>query len=86
MTASNPALGGDAESNLARAEAAMLQHIASNETFTFRQLWSAGDRSIGADSGTAYRWADRLIQRERKAGRIEETGKRGVWAKARGHD
>lgn len=42
--------------------------------FTFSQVWRAVDK-VCAIEGYAYRLADRLLQRERKAGRIKFNGK-----------
>lgn len=48
------------------------------ETFTFAQLQN-GLASLGVDTGTAYRAADRLLQQKRRAGRITFANK--VWKK-----
>ena len=46
--------------------------------FTFFDAHCAGDRAIGRDA--TYRLADRLLQRERRAGRIRTTpGNKRVW-------
>lgn len=56
---------------------AMLAHIATGSMFTFADLHTIGDRVVGREC--SYRWADALLQRERKAGRIEQPAKRGQW-------
>lgn len=58
----------------AETEVWMLARMRQEATFTFRDLWSR----YGLSS-PEYRQADRLIQRERCAGRIVQTAKRGVW-------
>lgn len=57
---------------VSESEAWMLERMKSGE-FRFSDLWMR----FGAQS-PEYRMADRLIQRERKAGRIEMV-KHGVW-------
>jgi hypothetical protein len=55
------------EAEKARAEAAILAVMTQPE-FTFFDCHAAGTRAAGVE---AYRLADRLLQRERRAGRIE---------------
>jgi hypothetical protein len=79
-----PAPMAQAASNTDRrkvAEAAMLGIMRSGEEFTFRQLYPVGNDAIGADhvgGGVAYRWADALIQKQRRAGNIKMV-RFGVW-------
>lgn len=61
------------------AHEAMTAHIAASDTFTFQSLHAAGDAVT--HHGFAYRPADRLLQKLRREGKIEQTEKRGVWKK-----
>ncbi len=47
---------------------------------TFMELYMAGDRACGKQ-GWSYRLADRLLQAERRAGRIKQQS-RGKWIAA----
>ena len=71
-----------------KAEAAMLERMA--EPFTHHQLWVHGHGAGGLPipplyESAAYRHADRLIQRERKAGRIVFTrvGRQVLWSRVK---
>ena len=63
------------------AEEAMMEVINTGETFTFRDLHTAGDRATKTP-GFAYRPADRLLQRLRRDGVIELVGYR-IWKKVK---
>lgn len=67
------------------AEAAILKRMEEGPfPFKFHDLYRVGNLAVGDErmmsGGFAYRIADRLIQRERKAGRIVQT-KRGQWVR-----
>lgn len=61
--------------NRAKAEALILAKMRAGN-FTFQSLWSSVESETGLD---VYRLADRLIQRERKAGRIRQLPGRKGW-------
>lgn len=74
--------------NMKVAQKAMELRAMCGLPFKFRDLHSTGDAALRECGWTrfedqnCYRAADRLIQRLRKAGRIAQTGKRGVWLAA----
>lgn len=69
------------------AEKAMLDRM-NVGPFTFLEIYAAGNLACGFAAGDqstfCYRLADRLMQRERKAGRISFTreGRQAVWSKS----
>ena len=76
MTAPNDTNTIDREA----VERAMMERVENGPfPFTFRDLWKLGDQFAGDE--VSYRWADQLIQRERKAGRIVQAA-RGKWVRA----
>lgn len=49
---------------------AAMQAVMKRPTFTFLEVYAAGDVALGPKGPTCYRWADRLLQKARKAGQI----------------
>ena len=70
-----------------RAALAEMEAVMARPTFTFADIWTAGDRALPSEEkaggATCYRWADRLLQRARKAGEIELLPGRKGWRPAR---
>lgn len=65
---------------IAKAEGLILARMQQGP-FTFGALWKATDRALDLPTNqTTYRVADRLIQRERRAGRITQGPVRGDWS------
>ena len=61
------------------ALAAMLAEM-KKPTFTFASVYGEGDRTLPRGSkATCYRWADRLLQKARRAGSIELLPGRRGW-------
>lgn len=56
------------------SEQKILDRMKATPTFTYMDLWTPF-----GPTAPEYRLADRLIQRERRAGNIVQTEKRGVW-------
>jgi hypothetical protein len=65
-----------AKQTVEEVEHVMLARMRATATFTFSDLWTSFSENESCDE---YRVADRLIQRERRAGRIVQASKRGVW-------
>lgn len=64
-----------------RGEALIIAKMREGK-FTFASLWNHADRELGIGGErepSTYRLADRLIQRERKAGRIRLLAGRAGW-------
>lgn len=65
-------------------EACLLRMEQGPFPFTHHDVYRAGNHAVGdyemVGGGFAYRLADQLIQRERKAGRIVQI-KRGKWVR-----
>jgi hypothetical protein len=58
---------------------AAMQSVMRRPTFTFREVYTAGDQARkGATTLTCYRWADRLLRRARLAGSIRPKAG-GAW-------
>lgn len=68
------------EANYPEALEAMLS-VMRRPTFTFLEIYTAGDDVLKPMGPTCYRWADRLLQRARKAGQIASLPGRRGWVR-----